>query len=34
MESYGVVVSVLAFYSDHQSLSPAEENSFFCKIVV
>ena len=30
----GLVVSVLAFYSDDPSLIPAEVYNFFCKIVV
>ena len=30
----GQVVSVLAFYSDDQSLNPADTFSFFCKICV
>ena len=30
----GLVVSVLAFFSDDPSLIPAEVYKFFCKIVV
>ena len=30
----GLVVSVLAFFSDNQSSIPAEVYKFFCKIVV
>ena len=30
----GLVVSVLAFYSDDSSSIPAEVYNFFCKIVV
>ena len=30
----GLVVSVLAFFSDDPSLIPAEVYNFFCKIVV
>ena len=30
----GQVVSVLAFYSDDLSSSPADAHSFFCKISV